>query len=89
MSVVHYVQDITMYIIRDSFDSLKRETNFELGKVDNCLCANKLSLNISIFQFCLFNSIHYNNSSALQIRGQVLTQCSHIKFPGIVIDDKL
>ena len=37
----------------------------------------------------MFSSIHYNNSGVLQIRGQVLPQCSDTKFLGIVIDDKL
>ena len=40
-------------------------------------------------QICMFNTFQYNNSSILQIRGQVLPQCSHSKLLGIVIDDKL
>ena len=89
MNVVHYADDSTVYMIRDSFDSLIRKTNFELGKIDNWFCANKLSFNISNSQFCMFSHIHYNNSSALYIRGQVLPQCSHPNFLGMVIDDKL
>ena len=67
MNVVHYADDSTVYMIGDSFDSLIRKTNFELGKIDNWLCANKLSLNISKSQFCMFSNFHFNNSSALQI----------------------
>ena len=89
MNVVHYADDSTVYMIGDSLDSLIRKTNFELSKIDNWLCANKLSLNISKSQFCMFSNFHFNNSSALQIRGQVLPQWSHTKFLGIVIDDKL
>ena len=51
MNVVHYTDDSTEYMIGYSFDSLIRKTNFELGKIDNWLCANKLSLNISKSQF--------------------------------------
>ena len=89
MSAVYYADDSTVYKIGDSFDSLIRKTNFELGKIDSWLCANKFSLNMTIAQFFMFNNVHYNNSSALQIRAQVLPQCSHTKFLGIVIDDKL
>ena len=42
-----------------------RKTNFELGKIDNWLCANKLSLNKPKAQFCMFRNIHYNDDSAL------------------------
>ena len=87
MNVVHYADDSTVYMIGDSLDSLIRKTNFELSKIDNWLCANKLSLNISKSQFCMFSNFHFNNCSALQIRGQVLPQCSHTKVLGIVIDD--
>ena len=89
MNVVHYADDSTVYMIRDSFDSLIRKPNFEIGKIDNLLCANELSLNISKTQFCIFSNIHYNNSSALQIKGQVPPQCSHTKFLAIANDDKL
>ena len=37
----------------------------------------------------MFSNIYYNNSSAPQIRGQVLPQCSHTNFLGVVIDDEL
>ena len=89
MIVVHYANDSTVYMIEDSFDSLKHKTNFELGKLDNRFFGNTFSLIISKSQFCLCSNIHHNNSSAMQIRGQVLTQCSHTKFLGIVGDDKL
>ena len=65
------------------------QTNFILGKIDKWLCANKLYFSISKSQFCIFSKTHYNNSSALQLRGQVLRQCSHIKFLVMFIDDKL
>ena len=39
-------------------------------------------------QFCMFSYNHFNNSRALQIGGQVISQCSLIKLLGIVIDDK-
>ena len=46
-NVVHCADDSTVCMIGDSFDSHIRKTNFELGKIDNWLCANKLPLNIS------------------------------------------
>ena len=35
MNVFHYVDDSTVYIVEDFFDSLIRETNYELDKIDN------------------------------------------------------
>ena len=37
----------------------------------------------------MFSNIYYNFSSALHMGGQVLQQCSHTKFLGMVIDDKM
>ena len=89
MNVVHYADDSTVYTVEDSFDSLIHNTNYELDKIDNWLCANKLSLNISKSQYSLFTNNVHSSSETLQIRGQVLPQCSSIKFLGVVIDDKL
>ena len=79
MNVVYNAVDSTVYMIRDLFDSLIHKTNFDLGKIDNWLCAHKIPLNLSKSQYSMFNNIYYNNSSALQIRGQVLPYCSHTK----------
>ena len=89
MYVVRYTYDNTLYIIEDSFDSLIHNTNYELDKIDNWLCTNKLSLNFSKTQHSMFTNNFYRSSETLQIRGQVLPQCSSIKFLGVVIDDKL
>ena len=83
INVVHHADDNTVYMTGDSFDSHLRKTNFVLGKIINFLCANKFTSNISKSQFCMLSNIHYNNSSALQRRGQVLPQCSHNEFLGI------
>ena len=49
-----YADENTVYMIEDSFDSLKRKINFEFGKLDKRLCANKLFLNILISKFSMF-----------------------------------
>ena len=56
MNVVHYADDSTVYIVEDSFDSLIHNTIYELHKIDNWLCVNKLSLNISKSQYSLFTN---------------------------------
>ena len=84
MNVAHYADDSTLYMIECSF-----EINFELGTKDNCLCANKFFFNISKSLFCMLSNIRYNNSSVLQIRGEVLPPSSHTKFLNTVIDDKM
>ena len=75
MNAVHYADDSMVYMMGDSFDSLLRETDLNQKKIDRCLCANKLVLNISESQFCMFSNIHCDNSSGLQLRDQVQPQC--------------
>ena len=41
LNVAHYADDSKVYMIGDSFDSLIRKIDFELGKIDYSLCANK------------------------------------------------
>ena len=89
MNVVLYADDSTVYIVENSFDSLIYNTNYEIDKIDNWLCAYKLSLNISKSLYSLFTNNFYSSSETLHIRGQVLPQCWSIKFLGIGIDDKL
>ena len=79
MNVAHYDDDSTVNLIGGSYDSFIRKNNFEVGQIDNWLCANKLSLYISKSQYFMPSNIYYNNSSALQIRGQVLLHSSHTK----------
>ena len=69
MNVVQYADDSTVYMVENSVDSLIRNTNYELDKIDNWLCANKLSMKISKSQFFLFTNNHYSRIDALQIRG--------------------
>ena len=47
------------------------------------------SLNFSKSQYFLLTSNYYSRNDSLQIKGQVLTQCSSIKFLEVVINDKL
>ena len=61
MNVVHYADDSIVYIVEDSFESLIRNTNYELDKIVNLLCANKLSLNLSKSQNLLFTSSFYSS----------------------------
>ena len=59
-------------MVEVSFDLLIRNTNYELDKIDNWLCASKRSLNISKAQKFLFTNNYFCSSDVLRIRGKVL-----------------
>ena len=83
MNAVHYANDITMYVIVNWFNSLIRKGNFDIGKKDYWLCANKLYFNTSESQCYMFSNIYYNDICALRVGGHFLPQCSHTKLLGI------
>ena len=68
MNVVHYADDSTVYMIRDLFQSLTRNTNYELVIIDTWFYANKLSWTISKSHCSMFSNEHYNNETAQQIK---------------------
>ena len=35
MNVIHYADESTVYMVEDWIDSLRRNTNYELDKIDN------------------------------------------------------
>ena len=69
---------------------LQTVMNTELKKVNQWLKCNFLSLNVSKTKFLLF---HYNNdrpqSFHVNINGNKVEKCSHVKYLGVFIDDKL
>ena len=62
--------------------------NFELEKVLNWLCANKLSLNIDMLNFVIFRPVETKppKQVMLFINNQMLTQETSIRYLGVYID---
>ena len=61
----------------------------ELRKVDNWLCANKLSLNLDKTAFMIYSNKNKNIDDAIIIRDQTISRVRSTKFLGIIIDDEL
>ena len=56
---IHYTDDTTLFSKGNNLDDLIDFTNTELVKLDNWVCANKLSLNIikTAFSVCSTKSV--------------------------------
>jgi hypothetical protein len=65
--------------------------NTELGKVNNWLNANKLSLNIDKTSFVVFHCPQKKISHGLILRiaGKQIKQDSHVKYLGLIFDSNL
>jgi len=71
----HCADDSTVYIVEDSFDLLIHNIYYELDKIDNWLCANKLSLNISKSQYSLFTNNVYSSSPTAKFEHKISMGC--------------
>ena len=70
--------------------SLEREVNRELKKVNTWLASNQLTLNISKSKFMLLSNQRKGRYDiSIKINGKKLDQCASYKYLGIVFDDKL
>ena len=57
LEIVHYADDSTVYDAGTNLETLTNRINYELQKVDDWLCANKLSLNVSKSFFSSFSNM--------------------------------
>ena len=89
MNFVHFADDSTVFASGSSLPSLANYVNTELVKVDNWLCANKLSLHILKSSFSVFSGRALADVPVIKIRGQDLAYVHSVKFLGIQIDDRL
>ena len=87
--LVHYADDSTAYDVGSNLETLTNLINNDLQKVDNWLCANKLSLNFTKSFFSVFSNIKNNFIPIIRTRGENLPLMSQINFLGVIIDDIL
>ena len=89
LKCIHFADDITVCLEGNDLTQMFEVMNVELRKVDNWLCANKLSLNLDKTAFMIYSNKNKNIDDAIIIRDQTISRVRSTKFLGIIIDDEL
>ena len=83
-----FADDSNLFCSHKNLQSLEQNLNMQLHNVKQCLCANKLSLNIDEFNFVIFcppqKKIEY--TVKLQINNKIIEEKKCIKYLGIFIN---
>ena len=77
-----FADDANLFFQHRDINMLESLINFELEKVLNWLCANKLSLNIDMLNFVIFRPVQTKppKQVMLFINNQMLTQETSIRY---------
>lgn len=87
-----FADDTTLFFSAPKLESLISIINSELSNVDTWFKVNKLSLNTQKTKFMLFGSKAKPSVDGLlnvYINGVKIEQVSHVKFLGVLVDEKL
>ena len=87
-----FADDTNIFLSDDKLSNLIKIVNNELVHLCNWFRANKLSLNISKINFIIFGNkcdAYRSNPIIVLIDGKRISQASHCKFLGIIIDERL
>lgn len=87
-----FADDTCLIASRENFSTLIREANEELSSISKWFQRNKLSLNINKSNFIIFcnkNKEYAEEEAKLFIDNIGITQVPHIKFLGVIVDEKL
>jgi len=85
-----FADDINLHMSNSSFNVLQTTVNLELCKIDNCLRANKLSLNYNKTNFMLLTSQKHNPASfKVIINNHNISPEDNLKYLGVLLDNKL
>ena len=86
---VYFADDTTVCWEGDDLTQMFEVMNAELKKVENWICANKLSLNLDKTAFMFYSNQNINIDDAIIIRDQTISRVRSTKFSWIIIDDEL
>lgn len=94
--ILSFADDTTAFVTEKTIESLYDKANNELQHIQDWLCANKLSLNVSKTKYIIFGARKNDNDNLyLKIQNKKLERISDknpnkaIKFLGIYIDETL
>ena len=86
MRFVHFAGDTTVFASDSDINNVHATVNRELvGKKDNWLKANRLSLNVSKTSYMIISNQKY--AIDIRIRDSILTKVSTVKFLGVTLDE--
>ena len=89
LDLVHFADDTTVFKSGVDLECLVRDFNQQLSYLDEWLCCNRLSLNVSKTKYMITTNRDSRNHPEVKIRGTTVSEVSEVNFLGIKIDDKL
>ena len=84
-----YADDTVLCAQNEDIDILETEVNFELNKVWEWLCSNKLTLNIKKSKFMIISKKRKKQTIKVKVSDTKLEQCVSYKYLGIIFDKNL
>jgi len=91
LNLIHFADDTTAFAAHSEIATLVGESNSQLDKIEDWLCANRLSLNIAKTS-CMFIS---DSRTALEqlpvvrIGNGIVKEVQNTKFLGVILDNKI
>ena len=89
LKCLHFADDTTAFARDNTIEELSSTVNSELAKIDEWLCANRLSLNVSKSAVAIYTNKPINDPPVIKIRNILLKLECSVKFLGITLDNKL
>ncbi len=89
LKAILFADDSAAYASSECIETLTGVVNTELNNLSEWFKANKLSLNIAKTHFLVIGKNNHEDRVRIQINGNAIAQERHIKFLGIIVDDKL
>ncbi len=89
LKAILFADDSTVYGSSKSLSTLVRNTQDDLNKLNDWLCANKLSLNINKTNFIVFSLKPSTDPVNIEINGTRINRELSTKFLGVYIDQTL
>ena len=90
LNFVHFADDTTVYMSGYDLNQLCEEVSIELGKVEEWMRANRLSLNVQKTSFMVFTDRPIKREDlVIEIGGMRVQNVRVAKFLGVTVDDRL
>jgi hypothetical protein len=89
LNFIHFADDSTIFMRIPNLENCLATVNRELCRVDEWLCANRLSLNVSKCMFSILTNRSISFEPTIKIRDEYIKRVNKTKFLGITIDDNL
>ena len=85
-----FADNTNIYYVANDLKNLEKKMNKELQKLYECLCINRLTLNISKTNFIIFHAINKPKVSVtILINKFAIEETKYVKYLGILIDIQL